>query len=256
MVVVLAGFRSETRHSMLLRQRASRLRRESSSNATVPEEMGRKSLTQLFRVTLSRPFQFLATEAIIIFAALYNGYLYGLSFLFNGALNLVFGKHGYGFKTIGVGLCFLGLVVGITLGPIVNVCKDDKHFKNVPGARLQQAKIAVISFPISIFWFGWTSVPTYNILWMFPMLATVMFAWSFYTLILMTYMYIEHSYMVFSASALAGVGLFGNMACAGFPLFGTPLLRMKGTTVQEQSWVAWRYCWCPFPLCWRGFARG
>ncbi|KIX93496.1 uncharacterized protein Z520_10674 [Fonsecaea multimorphosa CBS 102226] len=256
MVVVLVVFGNETRHSVLLRRRASRLRRErNSSNVTVPEEMRRKSLTQLFRVTLSRPFRFLATEAIIIFAALYNGYLYGLSFLFNDAFNLVFGKHGYGFGVIGVGLCFLGLVVGITLGPVVNIWqeqhyqkaihshprdpeepsrddpdvnKDDKRFKNIPEARLQLAKIAAVLFPISLFWFGWTSVPTYNIHWMVPILATVVFGWSFYTLILMTYMYIEDSYMVFSASALAGVGLIRNLAGAGFPLFGTQLFENEG----------------------------
>ncbi|KIW91467.1 uncharacterized protein Z519_07433 [Cladophialophora bantiana CBS 173.52] len=93
MVVVLVGFRNETRYSVLVR-------REPSSNVAVPEEMRRQSLTQLFRVTLPCPFRFLATEAITIFAALYNGYLYGLSFLSNDAFNLVFGKHGYGSKLL------------------------------------------------------------------------------------------------------------------------------------------------------------
>ncbi|KIV84613.1 hypothetical protein PV11_00386 [Exophiala sideris] len=251
LVIVLIGFKNETRHSVLLRRRAGRLRQErNSSNVTVPEEMKRKSLSQLFRVTLSRPFRFLATEAIIIFCALYNGYLYGLSFLFNDAFNLVFGEKGYGFNVIGVGLAFLGVVVGVSLGPIVNIwqerhyrkaihaherasveegpddpnaSKDDNRFKNIPEARLQLGKVAAVLFPISLFWFGWCSVPSYHIHWIVPILATVMFGFSFYTLILMTYMYIEDSYMVFSASALAGVGLVRNLAGAGFPLFGTQM---------------------------------
>lgn len=256
LVVVLVGFKNETRHSVLLRRRASRLCQErNSNNVTVPEEMKRKSLSQLFRVTLSRPFRFLATEAIIIFCALYNGYLYGLSFLFNDAFNLVFGEDGYGFNTTGVGLAFLGVVVGVSLGPIVNIwqerhyqkaihasepesadldrdntnsSKDDNRFKNIPEARLQLGKLGAVLFPISLFWFGWCSVPSYHIHWIVPSLATVMFGFSFYTLILMTYMYIEDSYMVFSASALAGVGLIRNLAGAGFPLFGTQLFENEG----------------------------
>ncbi|KAK5947454.1 hypothetical protein PMZ80_001604 [Knufia obscura] len=255
MVVVLVGFKNETRHSVLLRRRALQLRKRNNSNVSVPEEMKQKSLGQLFKVTLSRPFRFLATEAIIMFAALYNGYLYGLSFLFNGAFNLVFGQHGYSFDTIGVGLCFLGLVIGITLGPIVNlwqerhyqkaihsherepeepgrsdvaVSKDDNRYKNIPEARLQLGKLAAVLFPISLFWFGWTSTPQYNIHWIVPILATVVFGFSFYTLILMTYMYVEDSYMVFSASALAGAGLIRNLAGAGFPLFGTQMFENEG----------------------------
>lgn len=256
MVVVLVGFKNETRHSVLLRRRANRIKKQrNDSRVSAPEEMKRKSLTQLCRVTLSRPFRFLATEAIIVFAALYNGYLYGLSFLFNGAFSLVFGEHGYGFSTIGVGLCFLGLVIGITLGPVVNIWqerhyqkaihaherepeevgsnngavkRDDKRYKNIPEARLQMGKLAAVLFPISLFWFGWTSTPRYNIHWIVPVLATVVFGFSFYTLILMTYMYVEDSYMVFSASALAGVGLVRNLFGAGFPLFGTQLFENEG----------------------------
>jgi hypothetical protein len=61
-----------------------------------------------------------------------------------------------------------------------------------------------------------------------PILATSLFGYSFYTLILMTYLYVEDSYMVFSASALAGVGLIRNLAGAGFPLFGSQMFENEG----------------------------
>ncbi|KAK5169351.1 uncharacterized protein LTR77_005326 [Saxophila tyrrhenica] len=257
MTVTLVGFGNETRHSVLLRRRAARLRKErNDSGLEVPDEMKQRSLAQLFRVTLSRPFRFLATEAIVLFASLYNGYLYGLSFLFNGAFNLVFGSEGYGFETIGVGLCFIGFILGVSLGPVVNMWQErryqrsirnasntsstaslvpgdaataeEDHFRNMPEARLQLGKIAGVLFPISLFWFAWTSVPSYNIHWMVPILATALFGFSFYTLILMSYLYVEDSYMIFSASALAGVGLVRNLAGAGFPLFGTQMFENEG----------------------------
>lgn len=252
MSIVLVAFKNETRHSVLLRQKARNLRKErNDSNVTVSEDMKRRSIGSLFKVTLSRPFRFLLTEAIIVFSALYNGYLYGISFLFNGAFNLVFGKMGYGFNIIGVGLTFIGIFVGVSLGPVINILQEchyqkairasvahvedpnvdheaAERLRNVPEARLQMGKIAAVLLPISLFWFAWTSPPQYHIHWIVPVLATTLFGYSFYTLILMTYMYVEDSYMHFSASALAGVGLVRNLAGAGFPLFGTQMFENEG----------------------------
>lgn len=241
LVVVLVGGDNETRHSVLLRRRARRMnaQRHGSHEVEVPEEMKKKSLQQLFGVTLSRPFRFLATEPIVVFAATYNGYLYGLSFLFNGAFSLIFGAKGYGFDTIGVGSCFLGLVLGISLGPFINLWQEHhyqtrirsagsrtqsdnngntahhEHLPNIPEARVQLGKLAAVLLPISLLWFAWTSPPQYAIHWITPVLATVLFGYSFYTLILMSYLYVEDSFMVYSASALAGVGLARNLAGAG-----------------------------------------
>lgn len=262
---VLLIWPNETRHSVILRRRADRVNREAGAQVvTVPEEMRAKGLTQLFQVTLSRPFRFLSTEAIVMFAALYNGYLYGLSFLFNGAFGLVFGPKGYGFSTIGVGLTFLGLIVGISIGPFTNLWQE-RHYqrkirpaqppsvpesssspaddvgglsspaakptplvKNIPEARLQTGFAAAVALPVSLFWFAWTCLPAYHIHWIVPVLATALFGWSFYTLILMSYLYVEDSYLTYSASALAGVGLIRNLAGAGFPLFGTQLFTNEG----------------------------
>ena len=85
----------ETRHDVILRRRAERLRKETGNpKFDVPEEMRAQSPKQLMRVSLLRPFYFLFTEPVIIFCALYNGYLFGLTFLFNGAFGLVFGPMG------------------------------------------------------------------------------------------------------------------------------------------------------------------
>jgi hypothetical protein len=123
----------------------------------------------------------LGTEAIIIFSALYNGYLYGLSFLFNSAFNIVFGPHGHGFGTIGVGLSFLGICVGITIGPITTALFQEPYFqkklkengyKNTPEARVSLGKIAGVTFPISLFWFAWTSYRSIH--WIVPILASAL----------------------------------------------------------------------------------
>lgn len=83
----------ETRHSVILRRRA-RAAREVSGNENLDVPAGMKQLgpRQLCDRALTRPFRFLASEAIVQFGALYNGYLYGLSFLFNGAFHSKFSQ--------------------------------------------------------------------------------------------------------------------------------------------------------------------
>ena len=225
----------ETRHSVLLRRRAAKLRKQTGDDSIdVPEEYRRKSFKDLLIVTQTRPFRFLATELIILLGALYNGYLYGLSFLLNGAFTLVFGPHGHGLDTLQIGLCFLGIAGGVTIGPFTNIIQELYYQRrvrrangaNVPEARIFLGKIAAITFPISLFWFAWTTYLSINPA--VPVLATALWGWSFYTLILMTYMYTEDSYKQYAASALAGLGLVRNLAGAGFPLFGNQMFENLG----------------------------
>lgn len=250
LLIVLVPFNNETRHSVLLRRRA---RKEGKD---IPDEAEARSLKSLFRVTLSRPFRFLTTETIVIFGALYNGFLYGLSFMFNSAFGLVFGKEGYGFSTTGVGCCFLGLVLGISLAPVIGIWQEKYYQRQIraprkspdetgetepllssqrrdsvqyiPEARVHLGKLAAVLLPISLFLFAWTSPPEYQIHPAVPLFATVLFGFSFFTLIFMIAVYTEESYMVYSASALAGIGLSRNIFGAVFPLFGVPMFKELG----------------------------
>ena len=220
--LIMCAVLKETRHSvLLLHRRATEGKARGTDTAKAQSHMKHRSAKELFKDALLRPFRFLFTEAIIIFASLYNGYLYGLSFLFNGAFSLVFGPEGHGFNIIGVGLCFLGIIVGISIGPITNLWQEryylrrvsTTHGKNVPEARVQIGKVAAVGkcntflqgktndldtvFPISLFWFAWTTYKTVH--WTVPVIASAFWGWSFYTLILMTYTYTEDSYKVRSA---------------------------------------------------------
>ena len=152
--LIMCATLKETRHSIILLRRAAKERKERHTDAIdVSDSIKQRGAKELFREALLKPFRFLFTEAIIIFGALYNGYLYGLSFLFNGALSLVFGETGHGFDVAGVGLCFLGIVVGISIGPITNIWQERfyqrkiaaMNGKNLPEARVQLGKVAAIS---------------------------------------------------------------------------------------------------------------
>ncbi|KAH8648445.1 major facilitator superfamily domain-containing protein [Xylariales sp. PMI_506] len=234
---------SETRHTTILRRQVKQAQRQASNHQPTSSKaplLKHKTTSQLLHVALTRPFRFLFTEAIVIFGALYNGYLYGLSFLFNGAFGMVFGKEGHGFSTVGVGCAFLGIALGISIGPFTNLWQERYYQRQlhqasgaaVPEARLRLGMVAAIGicdlriFPISLFCFAWTtytSIPP-----IVPIIASGFWGWSFYTLILMTFQYTEDAYRVFSASALAGIGLVRNIAGAAFPLFGRHLFEQLG----------------------------
>jgi hypothetical protein len=236
-VLVIALYAlGETRHSVILLKRAKKLRRETGNSAIeVPEELKQRGPKQLFGTALARPFRFLATEAIVQFGALYNGFLYGLSFLFNGAFHMIFGPDGYGYNTIGIGICFLGIVFGICFGLFTNIFQERYYQRqvvkagqrDVPEARVHHAKLAAIVLPISLLAFAFTARP--DIHPVFPVLASAFWGWSFYCLILMTLTYTEDAYKTFSASGLAGVGLVRNLAGAAFPLVGRFMFKGMGT---------------------------
>lgn len=157
--LLIAG---ETRHSVILARRrkagphgsAAEEEAVAAAARTKPDAAQRRkaSIRQFFTVSLGRPFRFLGTEAIIMFGAVYNGYLYGLSFLFNSAFSLIFGRAGHGFDSVGVGLCFLGITIGISLGPFTNIWQEryyqrrmgETGGRNCPEARVQLAKVAAV----------------------------------------------------------------------------------------------------------------
>ncbi|MCJ1308638.1 hypothetical protein MMC25_002291 [Agyrium rufum] len=269
--LLLIAILKETRHTTILRQRAKAelknaptngetgtvhvtgIDASSSSLESSPPNLEHRNAKELFQIALTRPFRFLFTEAIIIFAALYNGYLYGLSFLFNGAFSIVFGPTGYGFGTSEVGLAFLGIMIGISIGPVTNLWQEKLYQRrirgqtsskkgeqecasaqndrgvevaNIPEARVMMGMVAAVVHPIALFWFAWTTFTEVH--WIVPIIASAFWGWSFYVLILMTYMYLEDSYRIYSASALAGIGLVRNVAGAGFPLFAAQLFERVG----------------------------
>lgn len=190
----------------------------------------KKGLHTLFAITLTRPFRFLFTEPITFFAAAYNGFIYGIVYIFNEAFPLVFGPTGHGFNTGEWGASFAGLAVGSIVAACLHQPLQERYYvkrvaandgKGVPEARMHLARFGTFLLPISLFWFAWTSYTSIH--WIVPIIASAVFGAAIYIVILAILNYVVDSYQTYSASALAGVILVRNLVGAGFPLCEYPL---------------------------------
>lgn len=166
----------ETRHLAILDKKVKKLRKilekeglgREIHNANVNEK---RSLHSLVAVNLTRPIRFLLTEPITACAAMYNGFIYGVVFLFNEAFPLVFGKS-HGFNVGESGLTFTAICLGSIVGGLVYPFQERYYHraveanggKSVPEARMWMAQAGAIMIPVSLFWFAWTSYPSVNYL--------------------------------------------------------------------------------------------
>ena len=240
----------ETRHSAILRRRAHRqlARRgvQSVLHADLRVVEAHRGLGEFCWTTLSRPLLFLFTEAVVVFAAVFIGYLFGISFLLNQAFTMLFGI-ARGFTVVGVGAAFLGIIIGVSLGPITNIWQERVYQRkvstvrgaNLPEARVELGKVAAILLPISLYSFAWTASPDFH--FMLPIACSLVYGWAFYTLTLMMSSYLVDSFGPYAASALAGVGLVRHLAGSGFPLIAARLFQTCG--------YAWGGSWLALAAC-------
>lgn len=84
--------------------------------------------------------------------------------IFQGSFPLVFGPEGHGFNTGEQGLSFTGLFVGSLVGAACSPLQDWYYCRAIkakgagsPEARMWMARWAIFCFPVSLFWFAWTS---------------------------------------------------------------------------------------------------
>ncbi|GME28937.1 putative polyamine transporter [Neofusicoccum parvum] len=231
----------ETRHSIILEKKTARLRKRlhaeglaAAENIRDANDDEKKGLHTLFAITLTRPFRFLFTEPITFAAAAYNGFIYGIVYLFNEAFPLVFGPTGHGFNTGQWGASFTGLCIGSIVAALLHPVQERYYLrrcarndgKGVPEARMHLARFGTFLLPLSLFWFAWTSFPSVH--WAVPIVASAFFGAGIYIIILAILNYVVDSYQTYSASALAGVILVRNLVGAGFPLFGKQMYEYLG----------------------------
>lgn len=177
----------------------------------------------------------MVTEPIIIFMGLYNGFAYGILFLYMDGIFDVF-VFNNGLSAIAAECTYLNFVVGVAfvilLQPIQTwLFKWDKARNGGvprPEARFMLSLVTVWGFPLGLFWFGFTSDGSVN--YWSPIMAGFVLAVADPLLWLAMLSYIIDSYSAAGLSnsaiaafcipsfaiaaclAHAGVAMFNNMS--------------------------------------------
>lgn len=182
----------------------------------------------------------MVTEPIIIFLSLYNGFIYGILFLYNDGIFDVFVENN-GLSPISAECTYLNFVVGVSfvllLQPLQTwLFKRDRLANGGvprPEARFKMSLVTVWGFPIGLFWFGFTSMGNVN--YWSPIIAGFVLAIADPLLWLAMLSYIIDSY---SASGLS------NSAIAAFciPSFAiAAALSHAGVAMFENMSTRWAF---------------
>lgn len=178
---IMAFFQKETYAKQILKKRA--LTRGLPQPKKPPPKVALKTL---LLVTLLRPLHMLFFEPIVGWMSLYVAFAFGILFAFFDALPYVFGNI-YHFDLSQIGLTYLSIIVGILLAAFTFAVIDRTLYAKSkaraelgkippPEERLYACMMGSIAFPISLFWFGWTSRPSIH--WIVPCIAGLPFGWA------------------------------------------------------------------------------
>ena len=147
-----------------------------------PKPDPKTALKMIFTITLARPTVMLVKEPIVQAVALYSSFAFAVLFGFFEVYPLVF-RRDYGLSLGEVGLCFLGIAMGLFAGCGIYLLQDRVYYAPArkkhngsppPEVRLMPAMIGSGLMPLGLFWFAWTARS--EIHWISPVLAGVPFA--------------------------------------------------------------------------------
>ncbi|KAK6949745.1 hypothetical protein Daesc_008066 [Daldinia eschscholtzii] len=225
----------ETYAPILLRRRAEKLS-ELTGNVYVSKlDAGKpkKTVSQEFKISLSRPWILLFREPIVLLTSLYMAIVYGTLYMMFAAFPIVYQQNRGWSAGVG-GLAFLGIAVGMIVAVTYSIWDNTRYAKtmaahggNAPAeARLPPALVGSVLLPIGLFWFAWTCGP--NIHWIVSIVASGFFATGLVLVFLSLMNYMIDSYVIYAASVLAANSVLRSIFGAAFPLFTTAMYNNLG----------------------------
>ncbi|KAL6155532.1 GTPase-activating protein [Exserohilum turcicum] len=234
--VVLFFFLPETSSANILHRRAKRLRKLTGDDRfTCEPDLAASHMTpkDIVLMTLVRPITLNFTEPIVLLLNLYIALIYGLLYIWFESFAIVF-EGIYHFNLGGLGLAFLGILVGTLLaaGALLawNYYYLEKQFDengNIePEKRLIPAMVGCFFVPICLFWFGWAPRP--DVHYMVPIVGSGCFGIAAFMLFQAVLPYLSDAYPEYVASVLAGNDLMRSAFGAGFPLFAGAMYKKLG----------------------------
>ena len=193
------------------------------------------------RTQLLRPLHMLLTEPIVTLVCTYNGFLFGLLYLFIVASPWVY-QHYYNFDITGQSLSFLGLGIGTMIAPFPLLLVDIyvyqprlKRFRQdhpleeqfPPENRLFSSMVASFGQPVALLGFAWTARPSIH--WIVPMIFQCLAMMTSIMIYAPVSLFMMDTYGPLYGASAAGAAMMSRYALsAAFPLFALQLYRGLG----------------------------
>ncbi|GAA5888892.1 hypothetical protein JCM6882_002892 [Rhodosporidiobolus microsporus] len=254
LAVAVLFFTRETRGSVILSRRAHKLRKQTGDmRYQCRSDAERASMAVLFKVSMTRPFYLLFTEAIVFSFSVWVGFAWGCLYLLLKAVPLIF-TNVYNFNIGQVGLVFYSVVVSSFIGFGASFYQDKLYRKHVakrgPEARLYASLIGGLVFPAGALILAFSQGRGH---WMGPVVGVVLIFSGVYTIYLAVFSYLADCYTIYASSALSGQSLCRNLMGFAFPLFTDAMYQgigyqwasflagMVALLLSATPWVLYRY---------------
>ncbi|PYI25796.1 MFS general substrate transporter [Aspergillus indologenus CBS 114.80] len=230
-------FLRETYAPVILRKRAQRLRKETSDEAYQTEhERANRTLGEVMRSALMRPFRLLGTQPIVQLLALYLAYIYGTMYLVLATFPTLWTSPEYYHESTGIGgLNYISLGLGFWLGSQLCAPLNDRIYRRLkarsggvgqPEFRVPLLYLGAVLVPAGLFIYGWTAETHRH--WIAPNIGAMLYGLGNIITFQCVQTYIVDSYTRFAASALAAVACMRSLAGFGFPLFASYMYQALG----------------------------
>ncbi|KAI0470958.1 MFS general substrate transporter [Xylariaceae sp. FL0804] len=210
-------FVPETLPRMVIRDAVKKSESPDPNEVAVSEQ--RVDLLREMRFVTSMAFRIMLTEPIVLFLGIYNGFAYGLLFLYLDGVFDVFVVNN-GLSYIDADLTYLNFVVGVAIMfcfiPVQTYLfrRDrERHGHGRPEARFLVSLVTVWGFPISLLWFAFTCDGDTSF-WS-PVIAGALLGFCDPLLWLGMLNYITDSYTNVAASAIAAFLIPSFLIAAG-----------------------------------------
>ncbi|KAI9819254.1 MAG: hypothetical protein M1827_007410 [Pycnora praestabilis] len=254
-------FLQETYTPKLLHRKAKKLRKETGNQDLKTEfEHPERTLWNILKVALVRPFKLLGSQPIVIFLAIYMAYLYGLMYLVLSTFPTLWETR-YN-ESVGIGgLNYISLGIGFFLGTQICAPINDRIYRKLkkryddvgrPEFRVPLMVPGSFLVPVGLFWYGWSAQA--HVHWIMPNIGAAIFAAGIIIGFQCIQTYLVDSYTRYAASAVAAATVLRSLAGFGFPLFapymysaldygwGNSLLGFIGIALGVPApFVLWKY---------------
>ncbi|KAI1762806.1 fluconazole resistance protein 1 [Hypoxylon sp. FL1150] len=233
LIIASLIFLQESYAPVLLERKAERMRRE-TGNLNIRSKLDQgKPPSEIMRKALVRPLKLLFRSPIIIMLALTVSIFYGYMYLIFTTFTTVF-EGQYGFSSGASGLSYLGLGVGFIAGLVFTGIVSDRLTAQMtrgngmlkPEYRLAPLATGVLSVPIGLFWYGWTT--QYKLHWIVPIFGTVLIGFGAISVYMPIQAYLIDAFTIYAASAGATNTVVRSIFGALLPLAGPSLYNNLG----------------------------